>query len=620
MSDDPFTDDRDPLGPEFPADDPDAAAAKPKAKKPATPKAADKLIRIAEAATLFHTPDGAPYADIMVGDGDKAHRETHPIRGRAFRQWLAREYHSRFRTATQSDAIGAACAVIEARARYDGPTRPVAVRVGGHDGKLYLDLCDAVWRAVEIDAFGWRIVAEPPIRFRRAAGMLPLPAPCCGMGGVERLRPLLNFGDGKAGDDAWTLAVSWLCAALRDKGPYPILAFNAEQGAGKSLASRLMRSTADPNAAPLRSLPRDDRDLFIAASNAHVLCFDNVSTIQPWQSDTLCRLSTGGGFATRALYADCDETIFDASRPIILNGIDDFLTRADAADRAIVLPLQPIPESARRPESEILAEFQAARPAILCGLLDLVAGGMARLPGVRLERLPRMADFALWATACEREPGAFMRAFDTNRAAAIETVIDADPVASFVAGLLPSAGDAWRGTAGELLDKIEEAAGPAQRGARNFPRTARAVSAALKRAAPFLRRSGIVYTPGEREAHTRRRIITLDRMDSAPPNMGTRSSPSSPPSPSMDNPSGFNGLANGGAGDGHGDGGDGCRDGLAEPSPAFAPTKAPKNNDLGLGGDDGVDEDGCVPLSGACPRCAGEGCGWYRPAAAGAVP
>jgi hypothetical protein len=33
----------------------------------------------------------------------------------------------------------------------------------------------------------------------------------------------------------------------------------------------------DPNTAPLRALPREDRDLFIAASNGHVLAFDNVS-------------------------------------------------------------------------------------------------------------------------------------------------------------------------------------------------------------------------------------------------------------------------------------------------------------------------------------------------------
>jgi hypothetical protein len=38
-----------------------------------------------------------------------------------------------------------------------------------------------------------------------------------------------------------------------------------------------LRSLLDPNTAPLRALPREDRDLFIAANNGHVLAFDNVS-------------------------------------------------------------------------------------------------------------------------------------------------------------------------------------------------------------------------------------------------------------------------------------------------------------------------------------------------------
>lgn len=530
------------------------------ADKPAL-KAADQLIKIAESAQLFHASDGVPYADVVIN----GHRETLLVRGRSFKQWLARAAYLKNRTAAPSEAMGSALSVIESRARYDGATQSVSVRVGSHDGRLYLDLCDADWRAVEIDAFGWRIVDSPPVRFRRSAGMLPLPVPVRGMGGIERLRPLLNFTSGQADGPDWTLATAWLLAALRDKGPYPILAFTAEQGAGKSIASRLLRSLVDPNAAPLRSLPREDRDLFIAASNAHVLCFDNVSTIQPWQSDTLCRLSTGGGFASRTLYADSDETIFDASRPIILNGIDDFLTRADAADRAIVLQLAPIPEIARRPESEILREFEAARPAILGGLLDAVSRGLANLPSVRLERLPRLADFALWATACENGDGAFMRALEGNRAAAIETVIDADPVASFVAVLLANSGAKWTGTAGELLDKMESATGTAQRNAGNFPKTARAVSAALKRAAPFLRKSGISLTGPAREANTGKRIIRLER---PAPRSGT------------------------------------------EPSRSSLSSEAQAIN--GFDGDGRDDRDGVGPTcsGGACPRCGGEGCGW----------
>jgi hypothetical protein len=38
---------------------------------------------------------------------------------------------------------------IEARAHFDAPERTVHIRVGELNGRLYLDLCDANWRAVE---------------------------------------------------------------------------------------------------------------------------------------------------------------------------------------------------------------------------------------------------------------------------------------------------------------------------------------------------------------------------------------------------------------------------------------------------------------------------------------
>jgi hypothetical protein len=72
------------------------------------------------------------------------------------------------------------------------------------------------------------------------------------------------------------------------------------------------------------------------------MAFDNVSHMPNWLSDTLCRLATGGGFATRQLYTDGEEMLFDSCRPILLNGIEDFVTRADLADRTVFLGLQPI--------------------------------------------------------------------------------------------------------------------------------------------------------------------------------------------------------------------------------------------------------------------------------------
>jgi hypothetical protein len=87
-------------------------------------------------------------------------------------------------------------------------------------------------------------------------------------------------------------------------------------GTAKSSLCEVVRELIDPNTAPLRALPRDERDFF-AASKGHVQAFDNVSALQPWLSDGLCRLATGGGFGTRRLRADQDEVLFDGARLVV---------------------------------------------------------------------------------------------------------------------------------------------------------------------------------------------------------------------------------------------------------------------------------------------------------------
>ena len=109
--------------------------------------------------------------------------------------------------------------------------------------------------------------------------------------------------------------------------------------------------------------------------------------------------------------------------------------RGDLADRAIAVRLDPIPEHQRRPEREIWADFEAARPRLLGALLDAVAHGLRHLATTQLAQLPRMADFALWAAACEGalwQAGTFVAAYGANRSEMDETVIEGDTVATAV--------------------------------------------------------------------------------------------------------------------------------------------------------------------------------------------
>lgn len=501
------------------------------------PTQADILIDLAGGAELFHSADGTAFADIMIND----HRETWPVRTKGFRRWLARQFFEQTGGAPSSEALQSALNVIEAKAHFDGPERVVFIRVGGQDERLYLDLGDEAWRAVEIDATGWRVVNDPPVRFRRAAGMQPLAVPMLG-GSVETLRAFLNVQS----DQDFVLVVAWALAVLRNKGPYPALVLSGEQGSAKSTFSAILRALLDPNTAPLRALPREDRDLFIAASNGHVLAFDNVSGLPAWISDTLCRLATGGGFAVRQLYTDQDEVLFDAARPVILNGIEDIVTRPDLADRAVFLTLEPIPEKRRRPEQELWAAFEAERPRLLGVLLDAVVEGLKRLPDTHLPKLPRMADFALWASACETAlwpSGTFWSAYCGNRDEAVDGVIDADPVAAAVRAVMTERTE-WTGTASDLLGALAEMAGERVAKSKTWPDSPRALSGRLRRAATFLRKIGIdIGFEREGRARTRTIRITTAGKPASPEIRGAQPSASSASSADRPKASSGNGFA-----------------------------------------------------------------------------
>jgi hypothetical protein len=492
------------------------------------PTQADNLISLAQTAELFHTADGAGFADLDIN----GHRETWPIRAKGFRRWLARSFFEETGGVPSSEALHSALSVIEAKAHFDAPERQVHIRVGGLDGRLYLDLCDETWRAVEIDGTGWRVIDNPPVRFRRASGMKPLPIPVGG-GSIATLRSFLNVQT----EADFVLVVAWALAVLRNRGPFPVIVLSGEQGSAKSTFSAILRALLDPNTAPLRALPREDRDLFIAATNGHVLAFDNVSGLPAWISDTLCRLATGGGFAVRQLYSDQDEVLFDAARPVILNGIEDIVTRPDLADRAVFLTLNPIPEERRRPEQELWAAFDLERPRLLGVLLDAVAKGLAELPRTKLDRLPRMADFALWATACETAlwpAGTFWSAYCGNRDEAVEGVIDADPIAAAVRALMTTRTE-WTGTASDLLGALAEMAGERVAKAKTWPDSPRALAGRLRRAATFLRKIGIDIG-FEREGRARTRMIHITTAGKpTSPDTG-RAPPSISSAPSDDQP------------------------------------------------------------------------------------
>jgi hypothetical protein len=264
-----------------------------------------------------------------------------------------------------------------------------------------------------------------------------------------------------------------------------------------------------------------------------------------WLSDGLARLATGGGFSTRKNYSDDEEQLFQATRPIVINSIEEIAARADLLDRGVILNCPVIPDTERREEERFWRDFEGAYPRILGALLDLVAGGLAMLPLVKLKASPRMADFARWGEAVCRSlgfpEGDFLAAYTSNRDNAIAAVLEESPVAAELLEFR-GPGEEWVGSCKELLECLRMRAEPASLNAPRWPRSPRGLSGQLRRIAPALRRVGVdVHLDVHaRTKHARPVRIVWTAVGGSPPYQGIEPSP-----PSSLSPDGANGLPGG---------------------------------------------------------------------------
>jgi hypothetical protein len=463
-------------------------------------------------------------------------REIYALRSTAFRDWLINGFY-RARGEIPSDwSLRRILMAVEAAARFEGGAPSVFVRVG-HDGNgnangdsdgcdngddkddgnsnsgagadaclpTYLDLADPAGHVIQVGPGCWSIISEPTVCFRRPDGHARLPLPARG-GSLDLLRPYVNLNDRD-----FRLLIVWMAAALRPLGPYPVLALYGQPGAAKTTLARLVRRLIDPQAAPLLAEPRNTRDLLTSATSGWLLALDNVRVIPPWMSDTLCMLATGGALAARVPFSTGERFLIHAQRPVVLNGIEEFIVRPDLVDRSIILDLPPIPPSKRRCEHDFWRAFKADYPRILGALLDAVAGGLRELPSVRLEESPRMADFARFAEAVGRGLGwpakTALDAYSDNRRVATASQLDESPLAAFLLDLNPEQLFDYVGRMSDLLPDLTMLAQEKAESPR-WPKTPELLSKELRRLAPHLADNGLLVSFSRRYGG---RVVRISR-------------------------------------------------------------------------------------------------------------
>jgi hypothetical protein len=401
--------------------------------------------------------------------------------GDALRAKLAKAYRAMHGQPPKSSALTDALTVLTGDALEAEPER-VHLRLAANDGGIVIDLGDSEGRAVVVRPDGWQVADHSPVPFRRTAltGVLPVPERS---GTLDELRNLLNVSA-----DTWPLIVGWLVAALLPDIPHAILLLSGIQGTGKSSAARVLVTLIDHSSAPLRSQPRDVEQWAVAAAGSWTVALDNLSHIPAWLSDALCKASTGDGLVKRALYTDGDLAVLAFRRVVLLTSIDAGSLRGDLGDRLLLADLEPIPESQRRTEKELDDAFTARRARIFGALLDAVSAVLAKLPDVRPERLPRMADFGRVLAACDAAgvtDGALALYLDQSGRIAGD-VIEGDAFAAALMEFIRRRGK-WEGTASDLLAAMTS---NAERLPQGWPKR-NGVGGHIKRLIPALVAEGV---------------------------------------------------------------------------------------------------------------------------------
>ena len=143
-------------------------------------------------------------------------------------------------------------------------------------------------------------------------------------------------------------------------------------------------------------------------------------------------------------------------------------------------------------------------------------GALDKVEDVRLEGMPRMADFAVWATAAENalgwKPRTFMDAYSGNRDEATESALEADPVAGAVRRFMGER-DEWTGDATELWTALGELVDEDIRKTKAWPGAPNALTTRLRHLAPALRRVGIEYSEPSRtgKSGSRKKKLTKNK-------------------------------------------------------------------------------------------------------------
>lgn len=414
---------------------------------------AEILLELCDKRSLkpFLNEANDPYAAVPV----ESHTEIFLMDSKDFSLWLQNLYYQETKRPIRAESLSQVVNILSAKAKF-GNKECIHLfnRVAPHGGAFWYDLTNAAWQAVEVTADGWEVNSSPPILFNRYRHQNEQVLPQRN-GDISKIFRYVNVKEFR------TLFLSWLVSCFVPEIPHPMPILFGEKGAAKSTACILLKRLMDPSALDTLTLSNDQRTLVVNLQQHYVLPFDNVSVINGDTSDMLCRAITGGSVQQRKLCTNGEDYIFNFLRCPIINGINNVANRSDLLDRSLLFELERVPETERKELFEVYRAFEEDRVGILGGIFDTLSAAMALFPSVKLNKLPRMADFCRWGYAIAEALGGhgeqFLREYAANYERQNTEAIESDPVATLTIDFMRNR-DQWRGRVSELFVQLVDMA------------------------------------------------------------------------------------------------------------------------------------------------------------------
>jgi hypothetical protein len=446
-------------------------------QEPATDAPGKKAVTQAEILVdMVTSGDSILFCDQMgechVRYSVAGHQEIYPTGSHRFKRYLAHRFYESQEKVPRNEALKSAVNVLEGMTISRGEKHYLYNRVALHDNAIWYDLADSRWRAIKITPDCWRLINKPPILFRRFAHQSPQVEPISG-GNLQEIFNFLNINN----DAHRVLFLIYLVSSFIPHISHHICVLYGPQGSAKTTAFRILRQLIDPSICEILGFPRDEGQLIQALSHNWAAYFDNLSSLQIWASDALCRAVTGEGYSKRQLYSNDDDFIYSFKCCVGLNGVNIVAKKPDLLDRCLLFSLDPIKSDQRKTEEQIYAEFQKVKPHLLGATFDALSQALAIIGDINLSRFGRMADFNRWGVAIARALGIgeeeFLSAYDDSLREQSLEAIQGNPVAGCILRIVED-DDEWKGSAMELLARINEIADSLKidKTSRQWPRAA----------------------------------------------------------------------------------------------------------------------------------------------------